>query len=63
MYQDNNWTPVTGEELAGFLEQVNPIGGKHKVSAASTKVEYRMQRCYDDVAMIRIKDPALPHEH
>lgn len=58
MYTDNNWVPVEGEELAGFLEQVNPIGGKYKVSAATTKVEYRMLPFYDQVAMIRVKDPA-----
>lgn len=58
MYTDNNWTPVEGDELVGFLDQVNPIGGKHKVSPATTKVEYRMLPFYDQVAMIRIKDPA-----
>lgn len=58
MYTDNNWTPVEGDELAGFLEQVGPIGGKYKVSTASTKVEFRMLPFYDQVAMIRVKDPA-----
>lgn len=58
MYTDNNWTPVEGEELAGFLEQVNPIGGKYKVSPATTKADYRMLPFYDQVAMIRVKDPA-----
>jgi hypothetical protein len=58
MYIDNNWIPVEGDELTGFLDQVNPIGGKYKVSAATTKVEYRMLPFYDQVAMIRVKDPA-----
>jgi len=58
MYTDNNWTPVEGDELVGFLEQVGPIGGKYKVSPASTKVDYRMLPFYDQVAMIRVKDPA-----
>src|SRR5688572_19029073 len=58
MYIDNNWTPVEGEELAGFLEQVNPIGGKYKVAVNTTKVDYRMLPFYDQVAMIRVKDPA-----
>ncbi len=58
MYIDNNWTPVEGDELIGFLEQVGPIGGKYKVSPNSTKVEYRMLPFYDQVAMIRVKDPA-----
>lgn len=58
MYVDTNWISVEGDELAGFLDQVNPIGGKYKVSAATTKVEYRMLPFYDSVAMIRVKDPA-----
>lgn len=58
MYIDNNWTPVEGEELAGFLDQVNPIGGKYKVGVNTTKVDYRMLPFYDNVAMVRIKDPA-----
>ena len=58
MYQDNNWVPVEGEELAGFLDQVNPIGGKYRVSPATTRVEYRMLPFYDQVAMIRVKDPS-----
>jgi hypothetical protein len=36
MYHDNNWNPVQGDELAGFLEQINPIDGKYKVSAETT---------------------------
>ena len=58
MYRDNNWTPVEGDELTGFLEQVGPIGGKFKVSPGTTKVDYRMLPFYDNVAMIRVKDPA-----
>jgi hypothetical protein len=58
MYRDNNWIPVEGDELVGFLDQVGPIGGKHKVSANTTKVDYRMLPFYDSVAMIRVKDPA-----
>ena len=58
MYIDNNWTPVEGDELTGFLDQVNPIGGKYKVSPTTTQVHYRMLPFYDQVAMIRVKDPA-----
>jgi len=38
MYMDNNWNPVQGEELAGFLEQINPIGDKYSVSPQTTEV-------------------------
>ena len=57
MYQDDNWNPVEGEELAGFLEQINPIDDKHRVSAETTKVNWRMLPFYDSVALVRVEDP------
>ena len=57
MYHDANWNPVQGEELAGFLDQINPIDGKYHVKADSTQVEWRMLPFYDQVALIRVKDP------
>lgn len=57
MYHDNNWNPVQGDELAGFLEQINPIDGKYKVSADTTEVHWRMLPFYDTVALIRVRDP------
>ena len=54
MYIDNNWIPVEGEELAGFLERVGVIGEKYKVNPATTRVDYRMLPFYDQVAMIRV---------
>jgi hypothetical protein len=57
MYDDNNWNPVTGEELQGFLEQIDPIDGKYKVSAESTQVGWRQLPFYDQVALIRVTDP------
>lgn len=57
MYHDNNWNPVQGDELAGFLEKINPIDGKYRVSAESTQVHWRMLPFYDQVALIRVKDP------
>lgn len=56
MYHDQNWNPVQGDELAGFLEQINPIDGKYKVAADSTQVHWRMLPFYDSVALIRVKD-------
>jgi hypothetical protein len=58
MYQDDNWTPVQGEELEGFLEQINPIDGKHRVAAQTTQVHWRMLPFYDSVALIRVKEPS-----
>ena len=57
MYFDNNWNAVQGEELAGFLEQINPIDGKYRVSAESTQVHWRTLPFYDTVALIRVHDP------
>ncbi|MCB1530347.1 MAG: hypothetical protein H6853_01125 [Rhodospirillales bacterium] len=58
MYIDDKWTPVQGEELAGFLDQIDPVGGKYKVNPETTIVEWRMLPFYDQVALIRVKDPA-----
>ena len=57
MYHDDKWNAVTGDELAGFLEQINPIDGKYRVSAESTQVHWRQLPFYDSVALIRVKDP------
>lgn len=57
MYTDDKWAAVTGDELAGFLEQINPIDAKYKVSAESTQVHWRQLPFYDSVALIRVKDP------
>ncbi len=57
MYHDNSWNAVQGEELAGFLEQINPIDGKYRVSAESTQVHWRLLPFYESVALIRVKDP------
>ncbi|MAE52112.1 MAG: hypothetical protein CMH27_09910 [Micavibrio sp.] len=57
MYNDNNWNAVQGDELAGFLDQINPIDGKYRVSVDSTEVHWRMLPFYDSVALIRVRDP------
>lgn len=57
MYNDDNWNAVQGDELAGFLDQINPIDGKYRVSADSTEVHWRMLPFYESVALIRVRDP------
>ena len=57
MYQDDNWNDVTGEELAGFLDKINPIDGKYRTSPTSTQVAWRTLPFYESVALIRVKDP------
>ncbi|MEK7802357.1 MAG: hypothetical protein AAB276_07880 [Pseudomonadota bacterium] len=56
MYEDNNWNPVTGAELDGFLSQVNPIDGKYQTSAQTTEVAWRALPFYDQVVLIRLRD-------
>mgnify|MGYP000856101058 CR=1 FL=1 len=56
MYQDDKWNAVQGDELAGFLDQINPIDGKYRVNAASTEVHWRTLPFYQSVALIRVKD-------
>lgn len=57
MYHDNNWNGVTGEELEGFLDQINPIDNKYQVKPDSTQVMWRTLPFYESVALIRVKDP------
>ena len=57
MYNDENWTPVQGDELTGFLSQIDDIDDKYKVDAASTQVHWRMLPFYESVALIRVTDP------
>lgn len=57
MYHDDKWNPVSGEELTGFLEQIDPIDGKFRVSGKSTEVHWRTLPFYDSVALIRVRDP------
>ena len=56
MYDDDNWNPVTGDELAGFLEQINPVDGKYKVSSDTTQVAWRALPFYERVVLVRVKD-------
>lgn len=58
MYVDNRWNPVQGEELVGFLEQINPIGDKYRVNPETTSVSWCTLPFYEQVALIRVKDPA-----
>lgn len=56
MYEDNNWNAVTGDELEGFLAQVNPIDGKYQANSKTTEVGWRALPFYDNVVMIRLRD-------
>ena len=63
MYLDEqNWNAVEGEEKVGFLEQINPIGGKHKVSPQTAQVHWRNIPFYNGLAMIRVVDSLWPNK-
>lgn len=62
MYHDNLWNAVQGDELAGFLEQINPIDGKHRVAPESSQVHWRTLPFYDQVALIRVKEPSWANQ-
>lgn len=57
MYTDNNWNPVTGPELAGFIGHVNPIDGKYQASETTTQVSWRPLSFYESVVLVRLTDP------
>lgn len=57
MYFDDDWTPVSGQELVGLCEYIGPVDGKYPVSPDTTDVERRSLPFYDTVQMIRVKDP------
>jgi len=53
---DDQWNPVTGEELKGFLSQIGTVDGRHRTNPASTKVSWRALPFYDQVVLIRVRD-------
>lgn len=56
MYEDNQWNPVTGEELEGFVSQVSLVDGKYQANVNTTEVAWRSLPFYDQVVMIRMRD-------
>ena len=56
MYNDDKWSPVEGEYLQGYLDQINPIDGKYKVSAQTSTVSWRALPFYDQVVLVQVKD-------
>lgn len=57
IYQDGpEWTRVTGGELEGFIEQINPIDDRHRLSASTTQVAWRTLPFYPGIALIRVTD-------
>ena len=57
MWMDDNWRPYPAAELAGFLDNINPIDGKYRVSRDKTMAEIRELPFYESVELIRVKDP------
>ena len=59
MYDDDNWTGLTGEELAKILEQVNPVDGKYAVSVETTEAGWRTLPFYNQAKLIRLTESPL----
>ena len=38
MYDDSNWTAVTGDALAGIVKMLNPVDGKYPFSPETAAV-------------------------
>lgn len=57
MYHDDKWNAVQGDELAGFLEKINPVDGKHRVMPETTQVHWRTLPFYETIVLIRVHDP------
>ena len=63
MYSNETWNAVEGEQLAGFIAQVNPVDGKYKCSEQTTKIAWRPLPFYDQVVLIRLQDPNWAPAH
>lgn len=63
MYHDEKWQAVQGEELAGFLEQIDPVDRKYRVAPDSTAVHWRTLPFYESVVLVRVKDPSWANQN
>ena len=63
MFNNYTWHGVHGNELEGFLNQVNPIDGKYTANPESAKVAWTTLPFYDQVALIRIEDSSWNPSH
>lgn len=50
------WQTVSGNDMAPFLNAINPISGKHTANAASAKVEWAQLPFYKNIALVRVND-------
>jgi hypothetical protein len=60
IYNDDKWNAVTGADVEPFLKQVNPIEGRHNVSAPSAQIEWRQMSFYQNIALVRVNDRSWP---
>ena len=63
MFDNYTWHAVQENELEGFLNQVNPIDGKHTANPESAEVAWTILPFYDQVAMISIRDSGWEPSH
>ena len=56
MFENKTWHSVTGAEMIGFIQQVNPIDDRHALSPSTTKISWCALPFYETIALIRIED-------
>ncbi len=50
------WFKADYDDRIKFLDQINPVDGKYKVSAKSTQVLYQTLPFYQDIFLVRVRD-------
>lgn len=53
------WTPVTGEELTGFVDRINPVGDRYELNLDTLECHRRPLPWYDSVELIQLRDKTL----
>ncbi|WP_424967169.1 ankyrin repeat domain-containing protein [Dinoroseobacter sp. S375] len=53
------WQPVAGEELAAFIEKINPVDGRYKLNLETVECHRRSLPWYDTVELIQLRDKSL----
>ena len=60
MYDDRNWTAVTGDALAGIVKMLNPVDGKYPFSPETAAVAWHPLPFYEKAILMRIEDSGWP---
>ncbi|PIQ95316.1 MAG: hypothetical protein COV67_15545 [Nitrospinae bacterium CG11_big_fil_rev_8_21_14_0_20_56_8] len=56
MFDNYTWHPVTGPDMMGFIQKINPIDDRHSLSPSTTKIAWCALPFYENIALIRVED-------